>query len=250
MSGFAAKTGFEGQRPVLPNMALADMVAGLYGAYAVLVALRESEQPGGRGQVIDLSLLEPLHSILGPDAAVFRLTGRVPPRSGNRISITAPRNVYATADGGWLALSASTQAMAERLFRVIGRPDLIEDVRFQTNSARLEHVEELDAIIQNYIAKRSLTENLAFFDAAQVTVGPVYDAEQFERDPHVRERGVLVEVDDDQIGSLLMHNIIPRFSATPGALRYPAPELGEHEAEIFGSLPDLDVVNLRTGSEA
>jgi crotonobetainyl-CoA:carnitine CoA-transferase CaiB-like acyl-CoA transferase len=248
MSGFAAKTGFEGERPVLPNMALADMVAGLYGAYSVLVALRESERPGGQGQVIDLSLLEPLHSILGPDAAVFRLTGRIPARAGNRISITAPRNVYATADGGWLALSASTQAMAERLFKVIGRSDLIEDMRFRTNSARLEHVEELDAIIQNYIGKSSLAENLAFFDAAQVTVGPVYDAQQFERDPHVRERGVLVQVADDQIGSLLMHSIIPRFSATPGALRYPAPELGEHEAEILGSLPDLDMLDLRTGS--
>ena len=111
MSGFAAMNGFADKPPALPNFALADMVAGIQGAFAVMVALREAERPGGTGQVIDLSLLEPLHSTLGPEAAAWRITGRIPPRSGNRASITAPRNVYATADGGWVALSASTQAM-------------------------------------------------------------------------------------------------------------------------------------------
>ena len=238
MSGFAAKNGFADKPPALPNLALADMVAGIQGAFAVMVALREAERPGGRGQVIDLSLLEPLHATLGPEAAAWRITGQIPPRSGNRASITSPRNVYATANGGWVALSASTQAMTERLFRAIGRPELIDDPRFRTNSDRLAHVEEVDAIIQDFVGRRTLAENLAFFEAAEATVGPVYDASGFENDPHVRGRGVLVEMEDAALGSIPMHAVMPRLSRTPGALRRPAPEIGEHETEILAGLPD------------
>ena len=232
MSGFAAKNGFADKPPALPNLALADMVAGIQGAFAVMVALREAEKPGGRGQVIDLSLLEPLHATLGPEAAAWRITGQIPPRSGNRASITAPRNVYSTLDGGWVALSASTQAMTERLFRAIGRPELIHDPRFLTNAARLQHVEEVDAIIGAFVGQRTLAENLAFFAAADTTVGPVYDAAGFEMDPHVQGRGVLVEMEDTDLGSIPMHAVVPRLSRTPGALRRPAPELGQHESEL------------------
>jgi crotonobetainyl-CoA:carnitine CoA-transferase CaiB-like acyl-CoA transferase len=238
MSGFASKNGFADKPPALPNFALADMIAGIQGAFAVMVAVREAERPGGAGQVIDLSLLEPIHSTLGPEAAAWRITGRIPPRSGNRASITAPRNVYATADGGWVALSASTQAMTERLFRAIGRADMIDDPRFRTNADRLAHVEEVDAVIGAFVGARSLAENLRFFEAAETTVGPVYDAAGFESDPHVRGRGVLVEMADAELGSVPMHAVVPRLSRTPGALRRPAPELGEHEAEIRAALPD------------
>lgn len=236
MSGFASKNGFADKPPALPNFALADMVAGIQGAFAVMVAVREAERPGGSGQVVDLSLLEPLHSTLGPEAVAWRITGSIPPRSGNRASITAPRNVYATSDGGWVALSASTQAMTERLFRAIGRQDMIDDPRFRTNSDRLEHVDEVDAVIGAFIGARTLTENLSFFGAAEITVGPVYDAAGFETDPHVRGRGVLVEMEDAELGSVPMHAVVPRLSGTPGALRRPAPELGEHEPEILAPL--------------
>jgi crotonobetainyl-CoA:carnitine CoA-transferase CaiB-like acyl-CoA transferase len=236
MSGFAAKNGFEDKPPALPNFALADMVAGIQGAFAVMVAVREAERPGGRGQVVDLSLLEPLHATLGPEAAAWRITGSIPPRSGNRASITAPRNIYATADGGWVALSASTQAMTERLFRAIGRADMIDDPRFRTNSDRLQHVDEVDAVVGSFIGARTLDENLRFFETAEVTVGPVYDASGFEKDPHVRGRGVLVEMADAELGSIPMHAVVPRLSGTPGALRRPAPDLGEHEPEILAEL--------------
>ncbi|WP_158741883.1 CaiB/BaiF CoA-transferase family protein [Acidisphaera sp. L21] len=245
MSGFAAKNGFADKPPALPNLALADMVAGIQGAFAVMVALREVEHRGGRGQVVDLSLLEPLHSTLGPDAAAWRITGSIPPRSGNRASITAPRNVYQTADGGFVALSASTQAMTERLFRAIGRADMLEDPRFRTNSDRLAHVNEVDQIVGGFIAARTLAENLAFFGAAEVTVGPVYDAAGFEADPHVQGRGVLMEMVDAEMGSLPMHAVVPRLSGTPGALRRAAPTLGQHEAEILGSLNNQETETQR-----
>ncbi len=236
MSGFAAKNGFADKPPALPNLALADMVAGIQGAFAVMVALQALQQPGGRGQVVDLSLLEPLHATLGADAAAWRITGRIPPRSGNRASITAPRNVYATSDGGYVALSASTQAMTERLFRAIGRPDLIDDPRFRTNSDRLAHVNKVDQVVGDFVAARTLAENLDFFAAAETTVGPVYDAAGFEADPHVQGRGVLVEMEDAELGSIPMHAVVPRLSGTPGALRRPAPALGQHEAEILAAL--------------
>ena len=235
MSGFAAKTGFADKPPILPNMALADMVAGLNGAYAVMVALRAAEKTG-KGQVIDLSLLEPLYSTLGPDVAVWKVTGRVPSRVGNRTSISAPRNIYSTKDGKWLALSASTQDMCERLLRAIGRPDLIDDPRFRTNADRLDNVEALDAVISEFIGRMSFDEALSFFERAEVTVGPVYDASQIMDDPHIVGRGVVVEMEDEDLGALPMHDVVPRLSATPGVIRTPAPRLGEHVDEILGRI--------------
>ena len=236
MSGFAAKNGFADKPPALPNMALADMVAGLSGAFAVMVALREAEKPQGKGQSIDVSLLEPLHSILGPDAAQYRITGNVLPRSGNRASITAPRNVYQSSDGKWVALTGSTQVMAQRLFKAIGRTDMINDPKFVDNSARLDHVDELDTIIQSFIGQRTLLENLTFFEKEQVTVGPVYDSPDFETDAHVKARGIMVEVPDNDLGSIPMHDVVPRLSRTPGAIRRKAPDLGDDEFEILGPL--------------
>ena len=235
MSGFADKNGFADKPPALPNMALADMIAGISGAFAAMVALRAAEQPGGKGQVVDVSLLEPLHATLGPDAAIHRLTGRSPSRIGNRVSITAPRNVYQTQDGEWLALSASTQAMTQRLFAAIGRPDLIEDPRFRTNADRLDNVDALDRIIGDFIAGSTLAENMAFLEQAEITVAPVYDAAQFGQDPHVIGRGVLVEIDED-CGPIPMHAPFPRLSDTPGAIRSRAPALGQDEADVFAEI--------------
>lgn len=236
MSGYAAKNGFADQPPTLPNMALADMVAGLQGAFATMVALRAASGVNGRGQVVDLSLLEPLQSILGPDAAVYQITGQAPSRVGNRTGITAPRNIYRCADGAYLALSASIQKMVERLFQAIGRPALTADPRFLTSADRLIHVDELDAIIQDHVGRYSLAENLAHFREREVTVGPVYDIVQLCRDEHVVERGILIQVPDRQTGTLAMHNIVPRLSEQPGRLRRPAPELGEHNAQILAQI--------------
>ncbi|MGE0798012.1 MAG: CaiB/BaiF CoA transferase family protein [Lautropia sp.] len=252
MSGFAAMNGFADREPVLPPLALADMVSGLYGATAAMIALREVErrdsagQDGGRGggqgadqgagQVIDLSLFEPMHAILGPEAVNVRLTGQPPARNGSRAPNTAPRNVYRCSDGKYVALSAAMQSVAERLFRVMGREDLIDDPRFATNSDRLANGDAIDAIVAEFIGRRSRAENLALFEAAAVTVGPVADAADLMQDGYVRERECLVELPDGEIGQLPMHNIVPRLSATPGAFRRPAPAVGEHGREILAEI--------------
>lgn len=236
MSGFAAKTGFPRHPPVLPNVALADMVAGTYGAFAVLTAIRAREAHGAPGQVIDLSLLEPLISIIGPDAAVYQATGQVPVRIGSRLSVSAPRNVYHTLDGHFLAVSASMQPMFERLMAAIGHPELVNDRRFRTNSDRVGNVDELDRIIDGFICSRTLEDNVRFFEAAGITAAPVYDVSQLVADEHVLAREVFVDAPDPALGSVKMHNVTPRLSATPGRIRSPAPELGQHNAAVYGEL--------------
>src|SRR5947199_4156681 len=236
VSGYAARTGFADREPVLPPTALADMVAGLYGAFAVMVALRQVEVEGGAGQVIDLPLLDPLFSFIATEAPIYRLTGEIRPRTGSRSETTSPRNVFRTKDGRYIGISASLQAMAERFLRAIGHEDMISDPRFRTNTDRVRHASECEAPIAEFIAGRTLDENMAVFAAAEVTAAPVYDIDQFLADPHVTEREIVVELPDEQTGRLVMHNIIPRLSKTPGRLRSPAPKLGEHTADILGQL--------------
>ncbi len=235
MSGFAAKNGFADRPPVLPPLALADMIAGLYGAYGVMVALRHAEQTG-HGQVIDLPLLDPIISVLGPDAATFRQSGEKPARTGSRSLTTSPRNTFRTKDGRWIAISASIQAMAERLFRCVGRPDMIDDPRFRTNTDRVRNAEACEAPIVAFIGERTLEEAMAAFAAAEITATPVYEIDQLIDDPHVQARGILVEAPDAEAGSVLMHAIIPRLSDTPGALRLPAPALGEHSRAVLETI--------------
>ncbi len=235
LSGFAAKNGFADRAPVLPPLALADMVAGLYGAYAVMVALRVAER-SGQGQVIDLPLLDPIASILGPDAAIFQVSGEKPQRLGSRSNTTSPRNVWETKDGRFVAISASIQTMAERLFRAIGRADMIEDPRFRTNTDRVRNIDACEAPIAAFIHARTLEENLAVFGAAEVTAAPVYEIDQYMQDPHVIDQALLVAAPDAALGTVAMHNVIPRLSATPGRLRRPAPELGEHTTEVMGAV--------------
>lgn len=236
MSGFADRNGFADREPVLPPLAMADMIAGLYGAMSVLIALREKEVRGGDGQVIDLSLLEPIYSTLGAEAAWHQVTGKTRERVGSGSNETSPRNVYATKDGKWLAMSGSMQSMAERIFRVIGRDDMNHDPKFKTNGDRVANRHEVDAIVGGWIGERSLDECMEIFDRESVTVAPVYNIAQIMEDPHFREREIIVDLPDEDMGTVPMHNIVPRMSGTPGGFKSPAPSLGQHNAEILGRI--------------
>jgi crotonobetainyl-CoA:carnitine CoA-transferase CaiB-like acyl-CoA transferase len=233
MSGFAARTGFPDREPVLPPLALADMIAGLYGAFAVATTLRARDQGQTQGQVIDLSLLESIFSVLGPEAAIYQVTGAVKERAGSASNTSSPRNVYRCADGKYVAVSASIQSMAERLFQSIGRADMIADARFRTNSDRVKHRPLVDEAVGAWFATKTREEALAAMRAAEVTVGPVYDIADAMADEHFRERGIIVEAEDSELGAVAMHNVMPRLSATPGVWRRPAPALGEHTDAIL-----------------
>jgi crotonobetainyl-CoA:carnitine CoA-transferase CaiB-like acyl-CoA transferase len=236
MSGFASMNGFADREPVLPPIYLGDMTAGLYGAIGVLSAVRHVEVQHGKGQIIDLPLLDPTFAILGAQAANYRLTGKVKPRTGSRSTNSAPRNAYPTADHKWVCLSASTQAMAERLFRAIGRADLIEDPRFATNAERVRNAAWLDEIIGGFLGTMSQAECVAFFDKAGVTIGPIYDMSDIENDPHFHARDIVIELPDSDMGHVPVHNISPRLGGTPGVFRRAAPRLGEHSVEAMRAL--------------
>ncbi|MGI6247733.1 MAG: CaiB/BaiF CoA transferase family protein [Pseudochelatococcus sp.] len=231
-SGFASMLGFADRPPTLPPIPIADMITGIYGAFAVLTALRHRDATG-EGQVIDLSLLEAIYSVLGPVAAEYERTGRYPKRNGNRSPNSSPRNTYLTADEKWIALSASTPKMAEKLFRLIGLDELLRDERFATNEARVRNGDETDRIVADALRKFTLDELMRLFDEAGVAGAPVNEVLDFVKDPHVEARGILTEFDDPELGAYRMHTPLPRMSVTPGQIRAQGPRLGEHSAMIL-----------------
>lgn len=233
MSGFADRTGFPDREPVLPPLALADMIAGIYGASATTMALYARQNGAARGQVIDLSLLEPMFSVLGPEAAIHAVTGKIKQRAGSASNTASPRNVYKCADGKYLALSGSTPAVARRIFEIIGRPDMNADPRFATNSDRVKHRLLVDEAVGAWFAARNSTEALAIMRESGATVGPIYNIADAMADPHFDQREIIVDVEDAQFGTLPMHDIVPRMSATPGVWRRPAPDIGEHTRDVL-----------------
>jgi crotonobetainyl-CoA:carnitine CoA-transferase CaiB-like acyl-CoA transferase len=236
MSGFAYRSGFPDREPLLPPLALADMIAGVYGASAVVMALFALHMGRARGQVIDLSLIEPMVSVLGPEAAIYRVAGRVKERTGSGSNTSSPRNVYKCKDGKYVALSGSTPQVAKRIFEIIGRPDMITDPRFATNSDRVKHRALVDEAVGAWFAQHDHDEALRIMRDSGATVGPIYSAADAATDAHFTERGVNVDVEDSDLSAVPVHNIVPRLSETPGVWRLPAPALGEHTAEVLAEI--------------
>jgi crotonobetainyl-CoA:carnitine CoA-transferase CaiB-like acyl-CoA transferase len=237
MSGFAALNGEPDGPPLLPPLALADGVTALATAFAVMVALRAREQTG-RGQVVDTSLVEPLMTLLGPQVTAYDLLGELQPRTGNRSSHNAPRNVYRTADDAWVAVSASATSIAERVLRLVGRPDLVEQEWFATGSGRVAHVDEIDGAVAAWIAERPRDEVLAAFEAAEAAIAPIYDAGDVLADPQLAALDAIASVDDAELGPIRMPNVISRLSETPGEIRSTG---GRHGADTDAVLTELGI---------
>jgi crotonobetainyl-CoA:carnitine CoA-transferase CaiB-like acyl-CoA transferase len=236
MSGFAATTGPADGPPTLPSFPLADMVAALAGATAVLAALRHRDLVSGRGQVVDIALYEPLLAVLGPQAAEYAQDGTVRTRHGNTSDNASPRGTYRTRDGKWVALSASTPAAAAILFRELGLEHLLADPRFATNDARVAHNDLVDAALAEAIGRRTPAEMQQLFEARELTASPVYDIADITKDPHVIARGILVDVPDPDLGAVRMTAPTPRLSATPAAIAWTGPALGAHNREVYAEL--------------
>ena len=233
MSGFAAMTGEEKQAPLLPPLALADMVAGLTGFGAILMAVVASKKNNTGGQVIDLSLFEPFFSILGPWAASYKISGKVPARIGNRSNVAAPRGIYKTKDNKYVSLSASMQSMWEKLALTIGSRELIKDPRFLTNSDRLNNQDDLDKPISKFIKKYNRDEVLNIFSKEGITVGPVLDISEIIEHPYIHDREILIDHYNKEYGNILMHQVFPRLSKTPGKVRHSAPLLGGDTDDVL-----------------
>ncbi|MGW2159038.1 CaiB/BaiF CoA transferase family protein [Nonomuraea sp. NPDC001699] len=235
MSGFAAMTGEPDGPPTLPPLALADGIAGLAMSYAIMVALH-ARAATGRGQVIDLAIIEPILGLLGPQMTAYKALGVVPRRTGNRSSSNAPRNTYRTRDGRWLAISTSAQPIAERVVTLVGRPDLVEQPWFASGHGRVQHVDELDEAVATWIAARDADEVIARFEEAQAAVAPIYDVTDLASDPQYAALGTFVELPDEELGTVTLQNVLFRLSETPGEIRWPGRPLGHDTDEVLGEL--------------
>jgi crotonobetainyl-CoA:carnitine CoA-transferase CaiB-like acyl-CoA transferase len=219
---------------------LADGVTGLAGAIAVLLALYHRAQNGGRGQVIDISLLEPLLTLLGPGPSVYDQLGIVPGRHGNRSPNNAPRNTYQTRDGSWVAISASATAIAERVMRLVGRPDIAAQPWFHSARERVRHGDQLDDIVARWIRARNFDEVISAFEEAGAAIAPIYDIEQLMNDPQVEARDAVTTIEDEDLGPLRMQNLMFRLSDSPGAIRFPGRRLGQDNDDIYRERLGLD----------
>ncbi|OBJ48537.1 CaiB/BaiF CoA transferase family protein [Mycobacterium asiaticum] len=241
MSGFAHLTGQAGGPPTLPPFMLADGVASLNAAYAVLMALYRRDVHAASGQLIDVNLIDPLARLLEQALLGYDQLGLVPTRSGNRWDISAPRNTYRTADGRWLAMSGSSPALALRVFRAIGRDDLANHADFSDPQRRLARAGEVDAVVADWVAARSLSDAMAILEAHDVAAAPVYDITDLVRDAQLAHRGVFVTVADDELGPMTVQAPVPRFSAAEATIDHLGPKLGQHNAEVYGELLGLSV---------
>jgi crotonobetainyl-CoA:carnitine CoA-transferase CaiB-like acyl-CoA transferase len=232
MSGFAAITGEPDGPPTLPPFGLADGVAALTTAFGVMTALRARDSTG-RGQVLDMAIIEPLLTLLGPQIIGYDQLGVLQQRTGNRSGNNAPRNTYRCADGQWVAVSTSAQSIAERVLHLVGRPDLAAQPWFASGRQRAEHADELDAAVGSWIAQRDRDEVIDEFEKAQAAVAPIYTAADVLDDPQFRALGSIVQVDDEELGPIRFQNVPFRLSETPGRVRTSGPPLGRHTAEVL-----------------
>jgi crotonobetainyl-CoA:carnitine CoA-transferase CaiB-like acyl-CoA transferase len=235
MSGFADLTGQPDGPPTLPAFGLADSICGIAASSAVMMALWQRER-SGRGQVIDMNILQPIMTAVGPAPTVYQQLGIIEERHGNRSTNNAPRNTYKTGDGKWVAISTSAQRIAERVMQLVGHPEVTDEPWFQTGHGRAQHVDLLDAYVGDWIAERTREQVLDAFTAAGAAIAAVYNAQDLVEDEHVRETEMLVEVPDDDLGPLLQHNVMWRMTQSPGRIRFTGRALGQDTDAVLSEL--------------
>lgn len=235
MSGFAHVTGQPGGPPTLPPFGLADGIAALATACAVLMALRARDATG-KGQVVDLAIIEPIFTVLGPQPIAYDQLGVIQERTGNRSNNNAPRNTYQTKDGKWVAISTSAQNIAERVMRLVGRPEFIEEPWFQKGSERAKHADELDEAVGDWISERTTDEVVEAFEEANAAITPIYNIKDIMQDPQYQALDSIITVEDPELGPIKMQNVLFRLSETPGEVKWSGPQLGEHNEEVYREL--------------
>ena len=219
MSGFAAMNGEADSAPLLPPIALTDELTGLAAAFATMVAVH-----AGGGQTVDVNLLETMLQVMGPLVSAWHTEGYLQPRLGSGIAYSVPRGTYQTSDGGWIAVSTSSDSVAQRVMELIGVAD---DERFQTFDGRIANRDEVDALMAEWVKQRTTAEALESFEAAQAAAAPVMNVGEICSDPHIAERGALTEVD-----GLTMQALIAQLSRTPGAVRWTGRDLGADNPKL------------------
>ena len=239
MSGFAAITGEPDGPPVLPPFGLADGISALSAATAIMIAIYARDR-SGKGQVIDLAIIEPILTVLGPQPIWYDQLGIVQERHGNRSVNNAPRNTYKTKDDRWVAISTSAQSVAERVMHVVGHPEVISEQWFASGAERAKHVDELDVMVGGWIGKHDLEDVVRIFEEAEAAVAPIYDIRDVMQDPQFGALDSITTVEDEDLGSVKMQNVLFRMSKTPGGIRWAGRRLGQDNEEVYSELLDLD----------
>lgn len=231
MSGLSALSGEPDGPPLLPPIALTDEISALVGAFAVMVALRHAERTG-QGQVVDVSLLESLFQVMGPLPSAYAHLGYQQERLGSGIPYTVPRGTYRCVDGSWVAISASSESVAQRLLALLG---LADDSRFTTFQGRYENRLALEEHMSGWVATRTIDDVMRQFEEIDAAIAPVYTMADIFSDQHFAARESLVTVD-----GVVMQNVVARLSATPGVIRHAGPELDAHRAELLAELEEKE----------
>ncbi len=248
MSGFATITGQPDQPPTLPPFGLADGISGLAGAIAALLALYHRDARGGKGQVIDLAIIEPILTILGAQPTIYDQLGIIQGRTGNHSGNNAPRNTYKTRDGRWVAVSTSADAVAARVLKLVGHPEVVALPWFKTGRDRALHADELDEMVGSWVGERDVDDVSRLFEAAGAAVAPVYNIAQIMEDPQFRALGSIVQIEDDDLGLLKMQNVMFRMIDTPGRVRFPGRRIGQDTEAVLEDVLGMtaaDIARLR-----
>ncbi|SEE21453.1 CaiB/BaiF CoA transferase family protein [Ruania alba] len=235
MSGFAAMTGEPDGPPTLPPFGLADGIASLTTAYAVMTALHHRSRVG-TGQEMDIAIIEPILAMLGPQITRWDQLGTVQPRTGNRSANNAPRNAYLTADAKWVAVSTSAQSIAERVMELVGRPELTRETWFATGAGRAQHADELDEAVGAWIAERSRDQVVAEFERVHAAVAPIYDAGDIMADPHFQELGTIHGIEDPVLGEMKMQGPLFRMSGADSRIAWTGRAPGADTDALLGEL--------------
>lgn len=235
MSGFAASTGEPDGPPTLPPFGLADGIASLAAAFAIMTAVHQRDRTG-HGQVVDLAIVEPIMAMLGPQISRWDQLRTLQPRLGNRSSNNAPRNTYRTVDGHWVAVSTSSQSIAERVVRLVGRGELVDEPWFAAGRTRAEHADELDTAVGGWVASHTRDEVLDEFERAEAAVAPIYTAQDIVQDPQFAALGTVRHVVDDDLGDLAMQGALFRLSQGDAPTRWAGREPG---SDTFAVLREL-----------
>lgn len=236
MSGFAAITGEPGSPPTLPPFGLADGIAGLAGAIAAVLALYARDARCGTGQVIDLAIIEPILTILGSQPTVYDQLGIVQERTGNRSFNNAPRNTYRTRDGKWVAISASAQSVAERVLRLVGHPEVIDEPWFTSGAERARHADVLDTMVGGWIGQHDQDAVVQAFEEAEAAVSPIYTVADVMNDPQYLALNSIVCLPDEDLGQVRMQNVLFRMLGTPGRIRWTGRRLGQDTEQVLAEL--------------
>lgn len=232
MSGLRYVTGFPDRAPVRTGISIGDEIAALYAVIGTLIALRARDQTG-IGDHVDVSLVEGSLSLMEAALPEFVHAGTVTERSGNRYLRAGPSGTYRTRDGRWLSITGNSQSIFKRLAARMGQPELAEDPRFATNQGRMQHADELDGIIEAWVAEQDLEAGVALLSEAGVPAGPVYSIKDIVEDPQIAARGAVTTIPCEDGGELAAYGLVPRLRNHPGRLRHAARAIGRDQAEVL-----------------